>query len=167
MMKALHIGSTSEWLMQCCDTPLLIACQPARTHRVLMCIDGSTHAEAAVDFLTRFPWIIGTHVTVLSVVETDNQIRERAQAATERLEASGARVDVQIIMPDPLSITTNPRIPILEMSERIQAQLIVMGTRGLTGLPRLKVGSVASAIAHHSDSSVLLARDVREDDGTN
>jgi nucleotide-binding universal stress UspA family protein len=166
LMKALHIGSTVESLLQCPNTPLLIARESARTERILVCVDGSSHADAAVDLLTRLPWISSTHITVLAVIEYENMIRDRAQAAAQRLEATGAKVDIQFIPPDPFLITTNPRIPILEVSEQIRAQLIVMGTRGLTGLPRMTVGSVASAIAHHAKSSVLLVRDQSEDEGT-
>lgn len=166
LMKALHIGSTVESLLQCPNIPLLIARQSAPTERVLVCIDGSTHADTAVDLLTRFPWVAATHITVVAVIESENQIRDHAQAAAKRLEASGATVDVRIVTPDPALITMNPRLPILEISEQIQAQVIVMGTRGLTGLPRLKVGSVASAIAHHSKASVLLVRDQSEDKTT-
>jgi nucleotide-binding universal stress UspA family protein len=166
LMKALHIGSTVESLLQCPNTPLLIARQSARIQRILVCVDGSSHADAAVDLLTRFPWISNTDITVLAVVEYENMIRDRAQAAAQQLEATGANVEVQFVLPDPFLITTNPRIPIMEVSEQIQAQIIVMGTKGLTGLPRMKVGSVASAIAHHSKSSVLLVCDQSEDEGT-
>lgn len=166
IMKALHIGSTVESLLKCPNTPLLIARQPVPTERILVCIDGSAHADAAVDLLTRFPWIATTHITVVAVIESENQIRDRAQAAAQRLEVSGAKVDIRIVIPDPELITTNPRISILDVSEQIQAQVIVMGTKGLTGLPRLKVGSVASAIAHRSKASVLLVRDQSEDETT-
>jgi nucleotide-binding universal stress UspA family protein len=166
LIKALRIGSTVESLLQCPNTPLLIARQSARIQRILVCIDGSSHADAAVNLLTRFPWISNTDITVLAVVEYENMIRDRAKAAAQQLEATGANVDIQFILPDPFLITTNPRIPIMEVSEQIEAQLIVMGTKGLTGLPRMKVGSVASAIAHHSKSSVLLVRDQSEDEGT-
>jgi nucleotide-binding universal stress UspA family protein len=163
-MKALHIGSTTEWLMQCPNTPLLIARSPVRTERILMCIDGSTHADAAVELLTHFPWIDATNISVLSVIEADNDVRASVEAAALRLEATGAKVEIRIVSPDPESITTNARTSILEVSEQLQPDLIVMGTRGLTGLPRLRVGSVASAIARHSGSSVLLVRDLHEDD---
>lgn len=166
LMKALHIGSTVETLLQCPSTPLLIARQSARIQRILVCVDGSSHADAAVDLLTRFPWISSTDITVLAVLESENMIRDRAQAAAKRLEAAGANVDVQLVLPDPFLISTNPRIPILEVSEQMKAQLVVMGTKGLTGLPRMKVGSVAGAIAHHSKSSVLLVRDPSEDKET-
>jgi nucleotide-binding universal stress UspA family protein len=165
LMKAMRLGSTAEWLMQCPNTPLLIAKQTSVVKDVLVCVDGSPHADAAVALLTKFPWISQTHITVLAAVEKDNDIRERARAAAENLQKTGADVNVQIVLPDPLAVAINPRVTIQEFAERLNPQLIAMGTKGLTGLPRLKVGSVASAIAHHSVSSVLLVRDHGEDDG--
>jgi nucleotide-binding universal stress UspA family protein len=166
LMKALHIGSTVESLLQYSNTPLLIARQAAKIRRILVCVDGSSHADAAVNLLTRLPLVASTHIVVLAVVEAENLIRDRVEAAAQLLEATGATVDIQYVLPDPFIITTNPRISILEVSNQIQAQLIVMGTKGLTGLPRIKVGSVASAIAHHAKSSVLLVRDQSEDEET-
>lgn len=167
LIKALHIGSTTEWLMQCPNSPLLIARKATQTRSVLVCIDGSTHADAAVEVLCNMPWLPGAAVTVLAVVERDNAIRDHARAAADRLTAAGADVEIQIVVPDPLSVATNPRITIYDFAQGTQPDLIVLGTKGLTGLPRLRVGSVASAIARHSDCSVLLVRDRGEDDGEN
>lgn len=165
LLKALHIGSTTEWLMQCPNTPLVIARSSTPTRTILLCIDGSRHADAAIDVLLTLPWIASTEITVLAVVEAENHIREHARTAAERLAATGARVDVQIMLPDPLAVTTNARITIFEVASERQPDLIALGTKGLTGLPRLRVGSVASAIARHADASVLLVRDRSEDDG--
>jgi nucleotide-binding universal stress UspA family protein len=167
LMKVLHIGSTTEWLMQCPNSPLLIARKATQTRSVLVCIDGSTHADAAVEVLCNMPWLPGVAVTVLAVVERDNAIRDHARAAADHLKAAGADVDIQIVIPDALSVATNPRITIYDFARGTQPDLIVLGTKGLTGLPRLRVGSVASAIARHSDCSVLLVRDRGEDDGEN
>lgn len=165
LLKALHIGSTTEWLMQCPNTPLLIARQGEPTRSILVCIDGSRHADAAVDLLVTLPWVASTHITVLAVVEADNQIREHARSAADRLAATGADVEIQIVLPDSLALTTNARVTIFEVVSERQPDLIALGTKGLTGLPRLQMGSVASSIARHAGTSVLLVRDRSEDDG--
>lgn len=165
LLKALHIGSTTEWLMQCPNTPLVIARNAHHTATILLCIDGSRHADAVVDLLVELPWIASTKVTVLAVVESDNQIRDHARAAAERLSAAGAEVDVQIVLPDPLAVTTNARVTIFEFADDLRPDLIALGTKGLTGLPRLRLGSVASSVARQAECSVLLVRDRSEDDG--
>ena len=41
LMKALHIGSTAEWLVQCPNTPTVIARAGGATRTIMLCIDGS------------------------------------------------------------------------------------------------------------------------------
>lgn len=45
---------------------------------------------------------------------------------------------------------------IVEVGEELDAGLIVIGSRGLTGLKRAVIGSVAAAVAQHSGRSVLI-----------
>lgn len=45
---------------------------------------------------------------------------------------------------------------IVEVAEELDAGLIVIGSRGLTGLKRAVIGSVAAAVAQHSGRSVLI-----------
>lgn len=165
LFKALHLGSTAEWLLQCPNTPLLIARSAEPVQHIIVCVDGSSHAQAAVDVLCELPWIGTTTIQVVAVVEQEHDIRSAANAAAAQLAATGAQVTVRIVLPDPVSITRNPRVDIFDILDADQPQLVVCGTRGLTGLPRLRLGSVASAIAHHAKCSVLLARDRSEDDG--
>jgi len=45
---------------------------------------------------------------------------------------------------------------IIATAHRTQADLIVLGTHGRTGLPRVLMGSVAEAVLRHSDIPVLV-----------
>ena len=45
---------------------------------------------------------------------------------------------------------------ILEIADRRDAATIVMGSRGLTGLRSLLLGSVSSAVVHHTDRPTLV-----------
>jgi nucleotide-binding universal stress UspA family protein len=47
---------------------------------------------------------------------------------------------------------------ILEIAERDDAATIVMGSRGLTGLRAMLLGSVSSAVVHHADRPTLIVR---------
>ncbi len=47
---------------------------------------------------------------------------------------------------------------ILEQATKSNVDLIVMGTRGLTGFKKLLVGSVSSAVVSHAHCSVLIVR---------
>ena len=50
---------------------------------------------------------------------------------------------------------------ILKAVKRIRADLVVVGSRGITGLRRLLLGSVSHNIALHAGCSVLIARSPR------
>jgi nucleotide-binding universal stress UspA family protein len=159
LLKALRLGSTAEWLIRCPGSPVVIARGEAQVRRVLVCVDGSGHARAAVEALAAMPWVTDTTVTVVAVVEAIGDARTEAVRAQELLQATGADVDVVIVEPDILALTVNPRLSILHAIDDLRPDLVVLGTQGLTGLSRVLVGSVASAVAHQAPCSVLLARD--------
>ena len=158
LLKAMRLGSTVEWLMRCPSSPLLIAKNTNQVRKILVAVDGSAHAEAAVELLSKLPLVVGSEVTVLGVVEVDNDIRAKISHAGKVLESAGANVTEVVAEQDPLVLTVSPRMTITDYLQSEKPDLVVMGTRGMTGLPRLWVGSVASAVAHHADCSVLLAR---------
>jgi nucleotide-binding universal stress UspA family protein len=166
MFGALLVGSTTEWLLRCPTTPLLIARQPVATGSIIVCVDGSNHARAAVDFLATMPWLAGVPVTVLGVVERDDDLAAAVAAATDVLTAAGADVTPVVVEPDPLALTINPRVTIFEHMDRQDPDLVVLGTSGRTGLARMWLGSVASAVSHHAHCSTLAVRDRHGDDRT-
>jgi nucleotide-binding universal stress UspA family protein len=47
---------------------------------------------------------------------------------------------------------------IVEIVDRTDAAAIVMGSRGLTGLSSMLLGSVSSAVVHHADRPTLVIR---------
>ena len=157
LLKAMHIGSTAEALLRCPNAPLVIARSDKKINSVLICIDGSVHADYVVELLAAMPWIKNVEVTVLGVIEVENDIRLKVSQAVKNLTEAGAKAIEKIIEPDPLAITISPKMTILEAIDELTPDLVALGTRGMTGLPRVLVGSVASAIAHYAKSSVLLA----------
>lgn len=159
LLKALRLGSTAEWLIRCPNSPVVIARGESRVERVLVCVDGSGHSQAAVAALAGLPWVADAIVTVLAVVDAAGDVRPEVARAQSRLQSAGARTDAVVVEPDILALTVNPRLSILHAIEDLQPDLVVLGTQGRTGLSRLVVGSVAGAIAHQAPCSVLLARD--------
>jgi len=165
LLKTLRIGSTAEWLMQCPSTPLIIARAGAAVTRLVVAVDGSTHADAAVQLLATLPLIHGAHVAVVGIVEEENEIRAKVSEAAHHLAAANASVNAILIEPDAHMGRSNPRSALVGVIDREQPDLVVMGTKGLTGLTRVRVGSVASAVTHQVDCSVMLVRDTGADEG--
>ncbi len=59
-----------------------------------------------------------------------------------------------IIQEDSFSVVET----IVDHGTKYNVDLIVIGTRGLTGFKKLLVGSVSSGVLHHAHCSVLIVR---------
>jgi nucleotide-binding universal stress UspA family protein len=53
----------------------------------------------------------------------------------------------------------DPAQTILDVADEQNADLIVIGARGTSGLGRFMLGSVAAKLSHHAPSSLLIVRD--------
>ena len=67
LLKALHLGSTADWLLNHPPAPLLIVRHGRPMNSAVVCADGSRHVDKAIDALTCLPWIGQLRVTVLSI----------------------------------------------------------------------------------------------------
>jgi nucleotide-binding universal stress UspA family protein len=57
-------------------------------------------------------------------------------------------------------IAGDPADSLIDCAERCKADLIVVGNRGMSGVKRFVLGSVANRITHHAPCSVLVAHTV-------
>lgn len=151
LLKALHLGSTAEWLLEQPPAPLVMARLAAPVRTALVCHDGSEHAQAATEALARLPWTADVAVTVLAIDDG----RVDAGAAIERARAVLADRTAGF---DASTVAGRPTASIHDAIEGRRPDLVVLGTRGLTGLHRLRVGSTAGAVARSARCSVLVAR---------
>ena len=118
-----------------------------------MPFDGSVTSRLAVEhlalgYLARFP------IEVLSVGNGEpgrEQPEAVAAQAAEDLRRSGHRVRWTISAGDPAH-------EIIRAAEDLDCDLIAMGSRGHTGLARLRLGSVARNVLLHTHASVLVVR---------
>jgi nucleotide-binding universal stress UspA family protein len=74
-----------------------------------------------------------------------------SQIITTALQRLGVEAQVVIATDDALKET-------LQLAESLPAGLIVVGTRGRSGLSRVVLGSMAARIIEHAPCSVLVAR---------
>lgn len=146
--------------------------------KILYATDGSADAAAALQLLELLPLSVEDTVRIVSVVTqplpgavvsvkmatgawellTDVQVREQqllneaANLAAGRLADRGLTVTMELRHGDPAH-------EILTAADEWQADLILLGSRGLTGLERFVMGSVAQNVAKHARRPVLVARD--------
>jgi nucleotide-binding universal stress UspA family protein len=174
---SLLLGSVSAEVVDHAPCPVLVA-RGERLGPVILADDGSTYARAAEGALLHWPIFAGLPITVLTVAERwfpyaaaiepldysmaidayaseDKAVHAAAgvdsEAAAERLRRAGldARAEVR---------DGDPAHEIIAVASTLDAGLIVVGTRGQTGLRRLILGSVARKVLLHASCSVLVVR---------
>ena len=134
-----------------------------RPVRVLFATDGSEHAEQARELLKNLPLAEGSAVRFITVITKDSW--ERPEWLQEALKVWAQRIDeasTKGLSWTGVELSTEIREgreaeQILEAAEEFEADLIVVGSRGLTGLEGFLVGSVARNVAKHAEVPVLIA----------
>jgi nucleotide-binding universal stress UspA family protein len=144
---------------------------------ILICYDGSDDAKAAIDEAGK---LFGGHAaTVLTVWQPFAEVLaattlgwgiapgvldieeadEASRTAAQRLAAEGAELARQAgFNAQPRESTQFETVAdaILDEAERAEARAIVMGSRGLTGLKSLLLGSVSHAVLQRADRTVIV-----------
>jgi nucleotide-binding universal stress UspA family protein len=147
--------------------------------RVVVGLDGSTNARRAARFLLRLRPPRGARATLVRVVEPMNPpsvallpvgVRSRLMAEAAALLASRVRVaerDVQgaarLLARAGWRTRTVVRVgqPLAELLGAVRASragLLVLGARGVGGVARLLLGSVAEGAVRRAPVSVLIVK---------
>ncbi|MCX5734149.1 MAG: universal stress protein [candidate division NC10 bacterium] len=146
--------------------------------RIILGTDGSEGARWAAETLVALPLASPAEVTVLAAVDvpepsftsvTPMARRAYSQAlATMRREAEEEALHAldttgQILDGHSASITTRlmhgpAETAIIEMAERLRADLVVVGSRGLGPVKEFLLGNVSQQVIRSAPCSVLIAR---------
>lgn len=149
-LEAVISGSTTEWLLHHPPAPLVVVTRSGRVHNVTVCMDGSRHALAALDSYLALPLASDTEVTLLSI--EDGRVDAGAAVDVAQTRLSGRGISVHSIID-----RGRPTPSILDHIATHTPDLVVMGTRGLTGWQRLRLGSTASAVVRSAKTTCLVA----------
>lgn len=132
--------------------PVLVA--RSRTLRsVLLTTDGSGQSEAASELVARWAIFDLTRVHVINIVAAPAAADHGrvVEATAARLMDAGRDVVTAVFQGHPAS-------RIVEAAHDRDIDLVVIGSRGRTGLGRTLLGSVAGEVLAAADCSVLIAR---------
>lgn len=159
-LKLLHIGSTADWLIngKGPKTPLIVLRSGRPTRHVVLAVDGSPQAQHAAEVLATMPWIGQCKVSLLGLNDGVATPKLGMVQAAEVLAPTGAQLEPLESAAIRGVLAMDPKSVIIDLSDTLQPDLIVMGTRDQTGLKRLLVGSTASAVAHNAKCSVMIVR---------
>ncbi len=159
LLKALHLGSTSEWLLHNPPAPLVIARHGQPVRSAVVCSDGSPDSIAAARVLATMPWLPGVDVTVISVPQGELDAEEAVRVAAAELHGKAKSVRQLVLNPDSTEVFYHVRDIILDFLSEHRTDLVVQGTTGLSAWKSLRAGSIASSLAAHATSSVLIVHD--------
>ncbi|CAE6740054.1 universal stress protein [Nitrospira defluvii] len=182
-LRRFLLGSVSELLLNEAPGSILIVRGRSRGRRdrgmsVVLAMDCSTDAKSAAGFLSKLRLPRGSHVILLHVEEdadrelarisgmgrvdltqaVERAMRERKRRTLLMLERMGRKCAQQGLAVDHVFAEGSPAEAILSAAERHRADLIVMGSKGLTGIDRFLIGSVSRKVARHGPCSVLVVR---------
>jgi len=179
-LATMVLGSTVAEVVDHAPCPVLVARLP-QMRRFLVADDGSASAALALKAVSLWPIFEGIPAHVVSVAPvpaytgvgpTIHEGAKRAyaenvdalrfsheaiaSAAAAALRHAGFTADHEVRCGDPAH-------EIVRAAFEAQADIIVMGSRGQTGLERLVLGSVARNVLTHAPMSVLIFRDSGRD----
>lgn len=138
--------------------------------RVLIPTDGSEHAATAVDHALALGRTFDATVHAIHVVDTAGEsgvfgTGASDESVTERLETAGESaldaVRETATAEDDLEtelVHGEPTETIVDYAEEIDADVLVMGTHGRTGVRRYVAGSVTEGVVRHAAAPVLTVR---------
>lgn len=154
LLKALHLGSTAEYLLHQPPSPLMIPKHATPVRRVVAAVDGSAHASRALAALRAMPWFDDVErVLLLGVKEQRNELGPALDAAAALL---GDRAGIETREEE---VRGSVAGTFLGEAEAMGSDLLVLGTRGLGPVRRVLAGSTASAVTRLAKCAVLLAHD--------
>ena len=141
------------------------ACPLTRGRKILVAVDGSPHADHAVDQAISLGGVCSSQLYALSVAEVipeylaeapqlferkQEEARGIAEKACEKIKGAGLACEALVHSND------QPAEAILKEAKAKEIDLIVMGTRGRSLLARLLLGSVAQRVIAHAPCPVMV-----------
>ncbi|MFO7942232.1 MAG: universal stress protein [Bacillota bacterium] len=138
--------------------------------RLLVCVDGSDHSREAAEFAAsmvekyEIPEVLMVHVVPTTAVYEGIDVwrvnvmtfleehgEKLLDEAVETMKETGVEVEGILTHGDPGS-------QIVKTARKRDVDLIIMGSRGITGLASVFLGSVGERVARNARCSVLIIR---------
>ena len=142
--------------------------------RIVVGTDGSDTAGQAVGQAIALAKLTGAQLNIVSAFSPVSHRRvqeEQAEAPADVHYEIGPREDVNLVLDaaaadarkEGVEVQTkalegDPAEAILSAAEELDADLIVVGNKGMTGARRFLLGSVPNNVSHHAPCSVLIVR---------
>lgn len=181
------LGGVAQQIVERADTPILVVRTPYNgLRRVLLNIDESLYSQLAIQYLAHFPLPVGAEITVMHVLPPiystthlpyawpDAVVGPFPTAQDEALlmqqakfeEEEGKKLlDLALDTLKPLKRKATGQLSqgdaateIIDFAQKTSTDLIVVGSRGLSRIRGLLLGSVSRKLVHYANCSVLIVK---------
>jgi nucleotide-binding universal stress UspA family protein len=136
--------------------------------------DGSDTAKEAVRQATELAGKLGAQINLVSAYEPvpEGRLRDERQQVpddvqwmvhpredvTSTLDEAATQIQEAGVEVETFAREGDPADSILDVAEEQNADLIVVGNKGMTGAKRFLLGSVPNKVSHHAPCSVMIIR---------
>lgn len=153
------LGSVTKKVIMHTSCPTMIVKKVSTLSNMLVCVDGSEHAMKALNYALGLAEKMGSRMTLLNVQET--RLHKASPDAAMEL---GGRVLTESLAPVKRRKLAAERrlefgVPsdvIVDVAEKGNHDLIVLGSRGLGAIKRFLLGSVSDDVSYKVKCSVLI-----------
>ncbi len=123
---------------------------------ILLADDGSHHAEAAINFINDLPLTPGSAIKAITIfsprqISEHDRMSQHLEETKQTLSRSGIDVSAELILGYPAE-------KIVEISNQLEPNLIVVGAKGLRATMGILLGGVAQQVVEYVDYPVLIVR---------
>jgi nucleotide-binding universal stress UspA family protein len=124
--------------------------------QIILAIDGSEHALAAVNLIQNLPIPKDCKITILSVLIPRNA--QYHAALSNILEQTKKNLELKKRVVETVLLTGYPGEQIIKFADEHKPDLIVLGAKGLRGTIRIFLGGVAQQVVEYAPCPVLIVR---------
>jgi nucleotide-binding universal stress UspA family protein len=143
--------------------------------KILVPVDGSAHSLKAIEIAADFARAQQAEIFVISVTSSiggmedheisphmrerhDEIVQKRADDAIQTAREILGKQQVAVKMSQIVSTTASVSDAIIDFAESERIDLTVLGSRGLSGSSKFRVGSIAYQVVKYSPCSVYLVK---------
>ena len=106
-------------------------------------------AYKPIEAMVLAPEVVPSGLT--GIIDPRGEAREVAEEAASKVRAEGVDVETYVWPGDAASA-------LIDVATTTKADVIVVGSRGMSGAARFLLGSVPNRVSHHAPCSVLIVR---------
>jgi nucleotide-binding universal stress UspA family protein len=133
--------------------------------RILLAVDPSEHSKKAAEVVAGMAGegrseVLALHVRTVAWPQSQvvGDSPDDAQALVDQVVAELAEAGVRVEGKVRATPSSSPSRTIIDEANSMGADLVVVGSRGLSELEGLLVGSTAHQVIHHASCPVLVVR---------